>query len=73
MTTRRIESELLTVPEAAAELRLSVETVRRALRSGDLPGIRLRRSWRVAVDDVRALRTHREIHNHRRRDTRPAA
>lgn len=45
----------LTVAEIAAELRVSIETVRRWLRSGRLKGVRLsdRGGYRVAVSEFR--------------------
>jgi excisionase family DNA binding protein len=55
--------ELLTVSEVADRFRVSEETVRRWLRSGQLEGIRLARrsGWRVhpdAIDRmVEAMRT----------------
>jgi excisionase family DNA binding protein len=68
MTTVRHESELLTPAEAATELRTSVGTLKRWLRSGQLPGVKLPSGeWRVAEGDLRALRTH-AIRDHRRRD-----
>ena len=38
---------LLTVAEVAAELRLSVKTVRRMIARGELPGRQIGRQWRV--------------------------
>jgi excisionase family DNA binding protein len=69
MTTQRhVKSELLTVAEAAGELRLNAETVKRALRSGALPGVRLNNGpWRILPDDLRALRTSKRANGHRRR------
>jgi excisionase family DNA binding protein len=55
----RVESELMTPAEAALELRVSVGTVKRWLRGGDLAGVRLPGGgWRIAVDDLRKLRTY---------------
>jgi excisionase family DNA binding protein len=68
MTTVRHESELLTPAEAATELRTTAATVKRWLRSGQLPGVKLPSGeWRVVADDLRGLRTH-AIRDHRRRD-----
>jgi len=36
------------VPEVAELLDYSEETIRRKLRSGDLPGVKLGKSWRVS-------------------------
>jgi excisionase family DNA binding protein len=38
---------MLDVDQAAERLGLSAATVRRKLKSGELPGVRLGRSWRV--------------------------
>jgi excisionase family DNA binding protein len=51
-----VESELLRVPEVAERLRCSDEVVRRKIRSGDLPGVRLgsgpRAPLRVPADQL---------------------
>ena len=52
MTT---QLDVLTVPEVAERLRLSRTTVYRMLRRGELPMVRLGRSWRVdgrRLDDL---------------------
>jgi len=45
---------LLTIREVAAELRWSPHTVKRLIRSGDMPAVRLkgRRPWFVRLDDL---------------------
>lgn len=44
----------LTVEQIAAELQLSIETVRRYLRSGELKGFQINRQagWRVTREDL---------------------
>jgi excisionase family DNA binding protein len=53
----RVTKMLLTVPEAAEALNLSVHTLRRAVRDGLIPSVRPlgRRAVRVRVDDVLRL------------------
>lgn len=41
------EERLLTVPEAAGYLRVSVATVYRLLRRGAMPGVKVGKSWRI--------------------------
>lgn len=52
-------SDLLTVKELAAELRMSVWTVYRKANTGEIPGIRFgkRGVWRFDLEDVRAAST----------------
>lgn len=70
MATVRHESELLTPSEAAIELRTTAATIKRWLRDGRLPGVRLPSGeWRVVADDLRALRVP-QVRNHRRSDER---
>lgn len=48
-------SDLLTPKEAADLLRLNIETVRRLLRTGQLPGCKVgRRQWRTRRADLDA-------------------
>jgi excisionase family DNA binding protein len=47
--------EYLTVQEAAAVLKLSIETVRRYVRSGKLKSTKLGRQYRIKRADVDAL------------------
>ena len=42
-----IVMDFLTVEEVATELRLSVETVKRMLRSDEMPGHKFGRDWRI--------------------------
>lgn len=51
---------LLTVSDVAERLSVSTDTVRRYLRSGELPAVRLTRDWRVepaALEAFVAART----------------
>ncbi len=41
------DDRLLTVPEAAARLRVSETTVKARLRAGELPGRRVGKVWRI--------------------------
>ncbi|MGH8651614.1 MAG: helix-turn-helix domain-containing protein [Gammaproteobacteria bacterium] len=45
---------LLTIVEAAQELRVSTRTVRRLIQTGDLTGIWIRRSFRIRSQELRA-------------------
>jgi excisionase family DNA binding protein len=54
------DEPVLTVPEAAARLRISDEVIRRWLRDGKLRGIRIgstRAGWRIPQSEVRRLLT----------------
>ncbi|MEO6509584.1 MAG: helix-turn-helix domain-containing protein [Nocardioides sp.] len=46
------EVKFLTVAEVAATMRVSKMTVYRLVHSGDLPAVRVGRSFRVTEDDV---------------------
>ena len=50
----RLSSEFLNVPEVAARLRVTVQTVQRWLRRGKLKGIQLsgRAGWRIPLSEV---------------------
>ena len=48
------DTELLRVDETARLLRLSERTIRRLLASGELPGVRVCRQWRIAAGDLDA-------------------
>ena len=52
MATINDAPQLLTVPEIAERLRLTEEHTRRLLRSGQLPGVKIGRGWRI---EARAL------------------
>ena len=70
MATVRHESELLTPAEAAIELRTTAATVKRWLRTGALPGVKLPGGdWRIAIEDLRALRVRHRNDRHQRDET----
>jgi excisionase family DNA binding protein len=48
----RAADELLTAAEAAGRAKAHVETIRRAVRSGDLPAQRIGRALRIAAGDL---------------------
>ncbi|MGH8608923.1 MAG: helix-turn-helix domain-containing protein [Gammaproteobacteria bacterium] len=45
---------LLTITEAAQELRVSTRTIRRLIQAGDLTGIWIRRSFRIRSEELHA-------------------
>ena len=56
----RAEVRLLTIPDVAEFCRVSERTVRRWIKAGELPAIRLGRQWRIAKKDFeRFLSDHR--------------
>lgn len=48
-------TELLTIPEVAAALRISERTVKRMLAAGTLPRVRIGRAVRIRRTDVQKL------------------
>jgi excisionase family DNA binding protein len=50
--TNAARSRFLTAAEVADHLRVSTMTVYRLIRSGDLPAVRVGRSYRVAEADL---------------------
>jgi len=50
-----VPSELLTVPEIAAELKLNQQTIRNWIDQGKLPALRMGRRVRVRREDFDAL------------------
>lgn len=46
------EMEFLTIAEVAAKMRVSKMTVYRLVHGGELPAVRVGRSFRVTEDDV---------------------
>jgi excisionase family DNA binding protein len=50
--SRRPESQFVTVAEVAAQLRVSNMTVYRLVQAGDLPAVRVGRSYRLREEDV---------------------
>lgn len=68
-----VVSELAYPTEVAQELRVSVGTVKRWLRNGDLEGVRLPGGdWRIPWSEVERLRVRRRLVKHRPADRRPA-
>ena len=47
--------ELFTPEETAAKLKVTMRTVKRWLKSGQLQGVKARRGWRVREEDVKAF------------------
>lgn len=47
--------KFLTIPEAAVRLGVSADTIRRRIRTGELPAHLFARKYRIAVDDLDAL------------------
>lgn len=54
MVTKEKE-RLIKVKEAAKRLKLSDDTIRKWLRSGQLKGVKVSRVWRVYEEDVEAI------------------
>ncbi len=52
-------ARLLTVAEVAAHLRVSTMTVYRLLKAGELPSVRIGKSFRVREDDLDAYLAER--------------
>lgn len=50
-----MEKEFLSADEAAEMLHMHPRTIRRLLGSGELPGTRLGRQWRISAAAVRKL------------------
>ena len=55
MTTDTVEPLAVKIPTAAKLIETSPSTVAAWLREGRLPGIKVGRSWRVRVSDLKAL------------------
>jgi excisionase family DNA binding protein len=45
---------VLTIPEAAAHIRMSEDWTYRAARQGDLPAFKIGRNWRFRMSDLNA-------------------
>jgi excisionase family DNA binding protein len=43
---------LMTIPDAAEHVRVSVKTIRRWISSGDLPAAKLGLQWRIRPQDL---------------------
>lgn len=50
------ELDLVTVKRAAEILKCHPVSVRRMIRAGDLPAMRVRREWRVPLEALRPVR-----------------
>ncbi len=48
----RAEVRLLTIPDVAEFCRVSTRSVRRWIKAGELPAIRLGRQWRIVRRDL---------------------
>ena len=71
---KRVPSELMTVEQVAAYLRLHKLTVYKFIRSGELQALRLGRSFRVRRADVEEfLEAHKVASRRRARAVRPEA
>ncbi|HEY2205766.1 MAG TPA: helix-turn-helix domain-containing protein [Pseudonocardia sp.] len=51
----QLQSELLTVAEVAAALRVSKMTIYRMVHSGQLPAVRVSRSFRIPASEAWAI------------------
>lgn len=49
------EDELLTPEESATFLKMHVDSVRRLLRQGALPGVKVGGGWRIPKDALRSM------------------
>lgn len=47
-----MERQLLTLDEAAKMLRVSIDTIRRMLKRGELQGVMVSHRWRIYRDSV---------------------
>ena len=52
MAENEARSQFVTVAEVAAQLRVSNMTVYRLIQNGELPSVRVGRSYRIREDDV---------------------
>lgn len=50
--------DFLTVPEVAARLRVSSNTVRRMIAAGELPAVRLGKQYRIEASQLQATVDH---------------
>ena len=55
MTVPPASPEYLTVEEIAAELRLTSQTIRNWIKSGDLPAVQVKHVFRVRREDLDAM------------------
>lgn len=59
---RQAGDRLLTVAEVAATMRVSNMTVYRLIKIGDLPALRVGKSYRIRESDVDAYLSDRSVH-----------
>lgn len=52
MATKRTNPALLTLKQTAEQLSVSIRTVRRWVKAGELPAIKLGSQWRIDPDDL---------------------
>lgn len=52
MATSTEVPQMLTPDDVAERLKMHRDTVRRLLRSGEIPGVKIGRSWRVPSDKL---------------------
>jgi excisionase family DNA binding protein len=61
-TTQRKTIEMLTPGEVAERLKISVYSVRRWIKQGELPAYRVGRAWRISTDDLAQWLSKRQKH-----------
>lgn len=61
----KLETDVMTIAEAAAYLRVNPQTVYRRLQSGELPGAKVGRSWRVRRADLDRFLTGERREEHK--------
>ena len=50
-------SEILTVKEAAAQLKTTRQQIRKMIQSGELPAVKVGREWRILEEQIQNLLT----------------
>lgn len=56
-----MDDELLTPEESAAFLKMHIDSVRRLLRSGKLPGVKVGGGWRIPKSALKAMLEGRPV------------
>lgn len=46
-------SEILTVKEAAAQLKTTRQQIRKMIANGELPAVKVGREWRIPLESIR--------------------
>lgn len=54
-----IKMDFLTAEEVSAELRYSVDTVKRMLRNHEMPGYKIGKEWRIDKDEYEEWKKQR--------------